>query len=157
MDEIDLSLLTELAADARVSWVQLASRLRLSRQTVSDRIQRLEESGILRGFQPVIDPAAVGAHLTAFIGVTVNRPEDCERFLAAIRSIHEVQECHHVAGEDSYLLKVRTQGTRGLEQLITERLKSIQGVVKSRTTVVLSTAKETALPPIYPHVGGTNR
>lgn len=148
LDDIDLSILSGLLNQARISWVQLASSLGLSRQTVAERVQRLEESGVIRSYATLIDPEAVGAGLTAFVAVTIDRPEQCGPFLSEVAHMDQVQECHHIAGEDSYLLKVRTGSTRGLESLITDGLKRIAGVVRTRTTIVLSTSKETPHPPL---------
>lgn len=134
--------------NGRISWVQLGVELGLSRQTVAERVQRLEETGVIRGYAALVSADAVGADLTAFIGVVVERPEHGKPFLEAVAQLPEVMECHHVAGEDSYLLKVRAAGTRGLERLISEQLKRIPGVARTRTTVVLSTSKETPCPPL---------
>jgi Lrp/AsnC family transcriptional regulator, leucine-responsive regulatory protein len=148
LDDTDLLILRALADDARLSWADVAAAVGVTRQTVAERVQRLEQAGVIRGFAALIDPEAVGADLTSFVGVTVERPEHCAGFLAAVHALPEVQECHHVAGEDNYLLKVRTRGTRGLERLITMQLKAIPGVTRTRTTIVLSTAKETVVPPL---------
>lgn len=148
LDYTDMSILHILAQNGRASQAELASRLGLSRQTISDRMERLLERGVLLGFVPLISAEAVGAGLTAFIGVTVEKTEQCRPFLDAVRGMDEVLECHHVAGDDSYLLKVRTSGTAALERLITDGLKGIPGVIRTRTTVVLSTAKEKAVPPL---------
>lgn len=153
MDSVDKVLIQRLMTDGRVTHSQLGETLGLSRQTVAERIQRLEQAGVIRGYAAVVDPAALGADLTAFIGVVIERPEDCENFLAEVNRLHQVQECHHVAGEDNYLLKVRTPGTRGLEHLLTQVLKRIPGVVRTRTTVVLSSPKETVLPPMPGRAG----
>lgn len=148
LDDIDLLILERLRNQARASWVQVASSLGLSRQTVAERVQRLEEAGVIRGYATLVNPDAVGAALTAFVAVTVDRPERCAGFLAEVERMDEVLECHHIAGDDSYLLKVRTSSTRGLESLITEGFKGIAGVVRTRTTIVLSTSKETPNPPL---------
>jgi Lrp/AsnC family leucine-responsive transcriptional regulator len=148
VDDADLLILHHLMNSGRMTWADLATRTGLTRQTVADRVQKLEEAGIIKSYAAIVDPEAVGATLTAFVAVTIERPEQCAPFLATIQAVPEVLECHHVAGEDSYLLKVRTGGTRGLERLITEKLKPVPGVVRTRTTIVLSTAKETAQPPL---------
>ena len=86
--------------------------------------------------------------ITAFIAVTLERPEHRDPFLQRILELPEVQECHHIAGDDDYLLKVRCRSTRNLEQIISEKIKSLQGIVRTRTTIVLSTAKETPGLPL---------
>lgn len=148
LDEIDRLILGCLTENARLSWAEIAANAGITRQTVAERVARLEQASVIKGFVALVDPEAVGADLTAFVGVTIERPEQCEGFLKAIAAMPNVQECHHVAGDDNYLLKVRTRGTRGLERLISEELKRIPGVVRTRTTIVLSTAKETPVPPV---------
>jgi len=151
MDDIDMSIIRSLERDGRASQAQIANWLGLSRQTIAERMLRMRENGTIIGYAPLVSAQAVGADLMAFIGVTVDRPEQCAAFVEAIQAMAEVQECHHIAGDDSYLLKVRTAGTRGLEQLISHQLKCIPGVVRTHTTVVLSTAKETPIPPMLRH------
>ena len=93
----------------------------------------------LLGYAAVVDPAALGRGLTAFVSVSVGDRAQTRAFLAAVARLPEVVECHHVAGDDDYLLKVHVDGTHGLEHLVTDRLKAIKGVLRTRTTVVLST------------------
>ncbi|HEY3369148.1 MAG TPA: Lrp/AsnC family transcriptional regulator [Symbiobacteriaceae bacterium] len=148
MDATDLVILARLAKDGRASWAELGAAVGLTGPAVAERVRKLEQAGVIAGYAARIAPEAVGADLTAFVAVTVERPEHCAGFLAAIREMPEVLECHHVAGEDSYWLKVRTAGTRGLERLISDGLKRLEGVARTRTTIVLSTAKETDVPPL---------
>ncbi len=148
MDAIDLTLLERLKANGRISWAELGHAVGLTGVAVAERIHKLERAGVIQGYTILLSPEALGQELTAFIAVTVERPEQCEPFLAAIQTIDQVLECHHMAGEDSYLLKVRTGGTRDLEALITEQLKRLPGVVRTRTTIALSTAKESVHPAL---------
>lgn len=148
VDEIDFAILRMLADNGRASWAELGASVGLTGPAAADRVRKLEQAGVIGGYSALISPEALGANLTAFIGITVERTEHCPAFLATVRGMEEVAECHHVAGDDSYLLKVRTRGTAGLEHLITEGLKRLPGVVRTRTTIVLSTAKETVVPPL---------
>lgn len=148
MDALDLKLIDALQRDGRASFSDLAALLDLSGPAVADRVRKLESRGVIRGFGARIDPGALGLDLTAFVGVTVERPEHVPAFLARLEQLDAVLECHHVAGEESYLLKVRVRGTAELERLLVDELKALPGVVRTRTTVVLSTAKETARLPL---------
>jgi Lrp/AsnC family transcriptional regulator, leucine-responsive regulatory protein len=139
MDPIDLRLVELLAANARASYAELAQQVGLSGPSTAERVRRLEERGIVRGYAARVDPAALGRALTAFVSVSVGDRAQTQAFLAALALVPEVVECHHVAGDDDYLLKVHVDGTRGLEALVTDRLKAIEGVTRTRTTVVLST------------------
>lgn len=135
-------------SQARITWAELGNLLGLSAPAAADRVRRLEEKGVIRGYHAVIDPAAAGCDLGAFIAVSLAHPDGRDGFLALVASLPEVLECHHVAGEDDYLLKVRCGGTRDLERLISVKLKAAAGVLRTRTTVILSTAKETAILPL---------
>lgn len=86
--------------------------------------------------------------MTALIAVSLERPSHREAFLDKVMKIQEIQECHHTAGDDDYMLKVRCQGTRDLDRIISEELKSLPGIVRTRTTIVLSTLKETSNVPL---------
>ncbi|KLU61155.1 leucine-responsive regulatory protein [Peptococcaceae bacterium CEB3] len=150
MDAIDLKAISELAVNARISWADLAVCLGLSSPAAAERVHRLEEQGIIKGFAAVVDPEAVGCGLTSFVAVTLERPEHRNHFLEKMAEMREVQECHHVAGEYDYLLKLRCRGPRDLERVVSDELKSIPGVVRTRTAIVMSTPKETPVPPVFP-------
>jgi Lrp/AsnC family leucine-responsive transcriptional regulator len=135
-------------AQARMTWAELAAQLGLSPPAAADRVRKLEERGVIQGYAARVNPQSLGYDLTAFVAVTLTHSRDRADFLAQINACAEIQECHHITGEDDYLLKVRCQGTQGLEQLITDHLKAIPGVVKTRTTIVLSTVKETTALPV---------
>lgn len=147
-DRIDCMLLEQLAGQGRLTWTELGALVGLTGPAVAERVRKLEQAGVIQGYAALLEPARVGADLTAFIAVTVERPDQSPAFLARVGALPAVQECHHVAGEDSYLLKVRTAGTGGLERLISEQIKAIPGVVRTRSTIVLSTSKESPVPPI---------
>ena len=135
-------------SQARTTWAELGSLLGLSAPAAADRVRRLEEKGILRGYHAAVDPSAIGCELGAFISVSLTHPDGRNDFLALIHRLPEVQECHHVAGEADYILKIRCKNTKDLERLISEELKTAGGQVRTRTTVILSTAKETSVLPL---------
>src|SRR5688572_14619822 len=125
---MDSLLLTRLQANSRESWAALGQVVGLTGPAVAERVRKLEERGVIRGYTAVLDPDALGYGLLAFIAVSLDRPEDRLPFVAMVSSVAEVLECHHVAGDDDYLLKVRCRGTADLDRLITEQLKSIPGL-----------------------------
>ena len=153
MDTIDLKVISKLMMNGRMTWAELASCLGLSSPATAERVHRLEEQGVIKGFTALVEPEAVGCGLTAFVAVTLERPEHRNSFLQRITEMGEVQECHHVAGEDDYILKVRCRGTRDLERVVSDEIKSMPGVVRTRTSIVMSTHKETPVPPIFPEHG----
>jgi len=145
IDGIDKQILTIMQLDARISNAEIARQIDLAPSAVLERVRKLEERGVIRGYHTDIDPRAVDFGLTVFVAV---RTSECggiaEQELSAIP---EVLEVHDVAGEDSYLLKIRTKDTDDLGRLLREKIKPIPNVLGTRTTVVLQTFKEsTALP-----------
>src|SRR6516162_114300 len=98
MDTTDVKALQALQAAGRESWAALGETLGMTGPAAAERVRRLEERGVIRGYAAVVDPGSVGAGLGAFVSVTLERPRDRAKFLALVASLPEVQECHHVAG-----------------------------------------------------------
>ncbi len=146
IDGIDTKILNILQQDARMSNAEIARQVGLAPSAILERIKKLEERGVIRGYATEIEAAEVGFGLTAFVAV---RTHECcnetDKFLA---EIPEVLEVHDVAGEDSYLLKVRVKNTKHLSRLLRERLKNVPNVAATKTTIVLQTIKETTALPI---------
>jgi Lrp/AsnC family leucine-responsive transcriptional regulator len=147
VDAIDLTILGILAGDARTTFSDIAEQVGLSGPSTADRVRRLEERGIIRGYHAEIAPDALGLDLTAFVEVTLGAPRYRDTFLSGIAADGRVVECHHVAGDHDYLLKVRCAGTVGLESFVSDVLKAIDGVARTRTTIALSSAFERVLSP----------
>ena len=147
MDAIDIAILRRLMERARTTWAELGSLLGLSAPAAADRVRKLEEAGVISGYAALVDPEAAGCGLGAFVSVTLERADDRRAFLDTVRLLPEVLECHHVAGSEDYILKLRCADTRELERLISDRLKSVPGV-RTRTGVILSTVKETHILPV---------
>jgi Lrp/AsnC family leucine-responsive transcriptional regulator len=148
MDEIDLKIIALLQEDGRLTNAELGARIGLSVSAANERVRKLQASGALRGWAALADPTALGLGVLAFVGVSLERPEHGPGFLAAVAGWADVQECHHVTGDWSFLLKVRTPGLIELDRLLGERVKALPGVVRSHTLVALSTAKETPVLPV---------
>jgi len=148
MDILDYKILQTLMHQGRTTWSELAGILGLSSPAAADRVRKLEEQGVIRGYTALIDAESAGCSLTAMIAVTLTYSEHRESFLAKIQAMAEVQECHHIAGDEDYLLKVRCRGTRDLERIISEGLKSEPARPKTKTTIILSTVKETSHLPL---------
>jgi Lrp/AsnC family transcriptional regulator, leucine-responsive regulatory protein len=148
MDAMDRKTVAHLQAAGRESWIRLGETLGVTGPAAAERVRRLEERGVIRGYAAVLDPEAVGARLTAFVAVTLEHPKHRRAFLKRVESLAEVQECHHVAGDDDYLLKVRCSNTGHLDRVLSEELKGVPGVLRTRTTIVLGTVKETTVLPL---------
>jgi Lrp/AsnC family leucine-responsive transcriptional regulator len=135
-DERDLDIIAALQDDARATYADVAARVGLSASSVHDRVRKLEAAGVIRGYRAVVDPEAVGLLVTALIAVTPLDPRQPDDLPDRVEEFGEVQDCFSVAGEASYVLKVRTRTTEHLEDLI-RKLREKAGV-NTRTTVVLS-------------------
>ncbi|GIU96635.1 MAG: AsnC family transcriptional regulator [Actinomycetota bacterium] len=136
LDERDLDILAVLQEDARATYADVARRVGLSASAVHDRVRKLEQAGVIRGYRAVVDPEAVGLYVTALIAATpfdAGQPDDLPERVAGFP---EVEDCYSVAGEANYILKVRTRTTSELEDLI-RRLRETAHVA-TRTTIALS-------------------
>jgi Lrp/AsnC family transcriptional regulator, leucine-responsive regulatory protein len=148
MDTLDKKALALLMRHGRATWAELGETLGLSAPAAADRVRKLEEAKVITGYAAVLDATAVGYPLTAFIFVTLSAQRNRSAFLRAIAKMSQVTECHHVAGDDDYLLKARCRTTADLDHLLAKQLKEKLGIARTRTTIVLATAKETVQLPI---------
>jgi len=141
-DQIDLQILAILQDNGRSHLADIAKEVDLSSPAVMERVKKLEAHGIIKGYQAVLDPKKMGKDVTAFIGVSVAHQRFIDDFASRMVRQHDVLECHHVTGDESFLLKVKTANTESLEKLLGE-IRSVEGVTRTVTKVVLSTPKET--------------
>ena len=142
IDAIDAQILTILQADGRAKRKDVAEAVGLSLPSVSDRMRKLEERGVVTGYHAVLDPKRLHHDVTAFVTVVSAGSEHYAEFVAAVAAMAEVQELHSVTGEGSHMLKVRVRNTTALEGLL-GRLQAVPGVRGTRTSLVLTTLKET--------------
>lgn len=140
MEAADRRIIELLRQDGRTSYTDLGKAIGLSTSAVHQRVRRLEERGVITGYSAVVDPAAVGTPLTAFISVTPLDPREPDDIPDRLRDIPQVDACYSVAGDANYMLRVRVGTPQDLEELLaTVRNK---GGVSTRTTIVLSTPWE---------------
>jgi Lrp/AsnC family transcriptional regulator, leucine-responsive regulatory protein len=147
IDAIDRKILNILQQNARTSNAQIARDLGMAPSAILERIRKLEASGVIQGYEARIDPEALGLHLLAYVSV---RSEDLtlDNLLGAqLAEIPAVQEVHHIAGDDCFLVKVRTADAKALGRLLRERFSTL-GSVRTRTIVVLDSLSETGRLPI---------
>ena len=141
LDQIDLKILSILQNSGRSRLADIADEVELSAPAVMERVKKLEVGGIIKGYQAVVDAKKVGKDVTAFIGVSIGNQRDMDKFAARMLQHHDVLECHHVTGDESFILKVKSANTGSLERLLGD-VRSVEGVTRTVTKVVLSTAKE---------------
>ncbi|MBS1913946.1 MAG: Lrp/AsnC family transcriptional regulator [Bacteroidetes bacterium] len=150
LDGIDLQLLKALQENGRAQIGTLAEIVALSPPAVTERLRKLEERGIIRGFTAQLAPSALALDITGFILVRVDSSTHYPKFLARATANPEVMECHAITGDASHLLKIRTRNTSTLETLLAE-IQRWPGVIGTRTSLVLSTHKESCELP-FSHV-----
>jgi len=142
MDDIDLKILDILQERGRTRRNELAEAVGLSLPSVSERLRKLEEQGIIKGYHAELDYRRLGKDVTAFVFVTVDSSKHYAQFIEHAIALDDVLECHAITGEGTHLLKARTDNTASLEKLLS-RIQSWTGVVSTRTHLVLSSRKET--------------
>ncbi len=145
ISDIDKQILNIVQKDARISNAEIARQIGLAPSAVLERIRKLEERGVIRGYAAEIDAAQIGFGLTAFVFV---RTSFCGSIGSVLANIPEVLEVHDIAGDDCYLLKIRAENTNELGKFFRERLKNLPEIISTRTTIVLQTIKETTALPI---------
>ena len=150
LDDIDIKILEILQKQGRTRRNDLAEHVGLSLPAASERLRKLEESGIISGYFAKLDHKRLGKDITAFITATVDSSKHFSSFVDHLNNSDEILECHAITGEGTHMLKVRTENTASLEKLLA-KIQSWQGVVKTTTSVVLSTAKETLRIKIHNH------
>jgi len=142
IDDIDVRILTLLQQDGRIKRNRIADEVGLSVPSVSERMRKLEERGVIEGYTALVDAKRIGLDITAFIRVTVDGSENYARVVTEAAAVPEILEVHSITGEGSHILKVRTRDTTSLEKLLS-RIQSWTGVRGTSTSIVLSSFKET--------------
>jgi Lrp/AsnC family leucine-responsive transcriptional regulator len=137
LDDIDRILLRELVADGRATLSELAASASLSVSAVQSRVRRLESRGVVSGYAARVDPEAVGQLLSAFVAITPLDPSQPDDAPARLQHIAEIESCYSVAGEESYVLLVRVETARALEDLL-QRIRTAANV-RTRSTIILNT------------------
>ena len=140
MEDIDRQIVALLGTDGRMSYTDLGKATGLSTSAVHQRVRRLEERGVIRGYVAVVDAEAVGVPLTAFVSIRPIDPSAPDDAPDRLRGLTEIESCYSVAGDESYILKVRVRAPSDLEKLLA-RIRA-EANVSTRTTIVLSTPFE---------------
>jgi Lrp/AsnC family leucine-responsive transcriptional regulator len=150
-DDVDRRIVQVLVRDGRAGLAELAEATGLSTSAVHQRVRRLEQRGVIRGYHASVDHVSLGLSLTAFISLTPLDPGDPDDIAERLESVPEVESCYSVAGDHSYVILVRVGSPAALEDLI-GRVRSV-GHCSTRTTVVLSTPYEGRPPALEPVPG----
>jgi Lrp/AsnC family leucine-responsive transcriptional regulator len=146
VEDTDRAIVTALSLDGRLSYTDLAERVGLSVSAVHQRVRRLEQRGVIRGYAARLDYDALGLPMTAFVAVRPIDPSQADDAPVRLSGLPEIEACYSVAGEDFYLLLVRVASPTALERLLQE-IRQVANVA-TRTTVVLSTPYEGRPPRV---------
>lgn len=141
VDEVDRRLIGALRSNARATYAELGRLVGLSAPAVHERVGKLESTGVITGYHAAVEPAALGLGVSALVGILQGDRGDSNQIFAALQAMPEIEDCWFVAGEETFVIKVRVADMPSLEQVI-GALNRIRGVARTRTTVVLSTRFE---------------
>jgi Lrp/AsnC family leucine-responsive transcriptional regulator len=144
MENLDRRILALLARDGRMSYTDIGKETGLSTSAAQQRVRRLEQRGVIKGYRAVLDPAELGLQVTAFVAIKPFDPSAADDAPERLAHIEEIISCYSVAGEPSYLLKVQVPSLSRLEALLA-RIRS-DGGVSTHTTTVLSVPFEDRAP-----------
>jgi len=147
LDDIDISILNHLQENGRAQRNQIAELVGLSVPSVSERMRKLEERGLITDYNAILNSKEFHFDITAFMFVEVDGSDNYPAFVDQAQKEKEILECHSITGDGSHFLKVRTKNTASFERLLS-RIQSWKGVHKTRSNLVLSSFKETRALPI---------
>ena len=142
LDKVDLNILRLMQDNARISNADMARELGMAPSGVLERVKKLEQKGVIQQYTARINPAALQQKMLAFIFMKASDGPGCTDTAEALAKIPEVQEVHHIAGDDCYLVKVRTYDSSTLVRLMRNSFSRIPNILSTRTTIVLETVKE---------------
>lgn len=146
LDKLDMAILRELQKNGRVTVTELASRVGLSKTPCQVRMKRLEELGYIMGYTALIDQKKLGSKHVAFVQVTMNdtKTKALQAFNEAVRAIPEIEQCHMIAANFDYLLKVRTSDIETYREVLGEKISNLPHVKQTSTFVVMEDVKDVA-------------
>lgn len=148
IDDTDRKILSMLQRNARITNAQIGRELKLAPSGIHERVKKLEQRGIITGYQAGLDARKLGYCVTAFIFVRTDDRVGSFSSANQLAKIPEVQEVHHIAGEDCYLVKLRCAGNEDLGRLLREKIGAISSIKSSRTSIVMETIKEGGHLPV---------
>ena len=150
LDATDRKILEILQANSNITNAQLAKEIGLSPAPTLERVNKLETSGVIKSYHAVIDPASIGLGVSTFVMASLkgHNKDNIEKFIAAIKRINEIVECHHVTGAGDFILKIVCVDIAAYQQLMLERVSNIDVVDSLQSMVILSTFKDSKSMPI---------
>lgn len=157
IDDIDLRILDMLQRNGKLSQAKIAGAVGLTTPSVNERIKKMERHGMIKGFVALLDHEKMGFSLTAYVDVALEHHRFEKSFVDDLEKLLGVQECHYLAGDYAYRLKVKAADTAALADFLQKRLLTIKGVSRARTQISLSSKKESTLLPLVIESGGEEK
>lgn len=142
LDQIDIEILNLMQQNARISNADIARDLNMAPSAVLERVKKLEHKNVILQYTARLNPSALQQNLLAFIFIKADNGIGCNATAASLASIPEVQEVHHAAGDDSYLIKIRTRDSASLMDFMRNTIGKIPNIQTTRTSIILETVKE---------------
>ncbi len=150
LDRFDRAILSAVAADGRISVTDLARKVGLSKSPTQARLKRLEATGVITGYRAQIDPIRLGQDHVSFVEVRLQdtREAALAAFNAAVLKVPEIEQCHMIAGNFDYLMKIRTQSMADYRRVLAEQISTLPHVANTSTYVAMQAVKETVSPDV---------
>lgn len=150
IDHIDLQILTILQREGRITNAKLAGEVGLSAPPLAERIRKLERSGVIKGYHAILDAERIGCAFTVFVAINmdVGALANIDAFEETLRRTPQVLECHHIAGDIDFLLKINVKDQENYKYFVADTLSGIKGISRMVSWVVLHTSKETRELPL---------
>ena len=138
IDDLDRQILRELKKDARVPFVEIADKLKVSGGTVHQRVNKMRLGGVLGGFQPVLNRAKLGFGVSALVGIHLRNAKDCSKVIDRLRELPEVTEAHYTTGSYALVIKVSTMNIESFHSFLMEELQKISEIQSTESFITLS-------------------
>ena len=140
VDEFDIKIIKELEKDGRMAYSAIATSLKISNTMVHQRINRLMEQGILTGIKPIINEKKVGYDWGSFTGITLNKDQDSDRIIEALKQIPEITECYYITGSFTLYIKIIAKDHEHMRKVLYEKIDTIPGIAKTDSIIELGCA-----------------
>ena len=150
LDKIDLQILRILQQNGRITNLQLSIEIGLSPAPTLERVRKLENAGYIKSYHALVDEELLGLGIKTFIQIQLDfhKNNTIQTFVEEVKQIKEITECHHVAGQCDFLLKVYVKDIKTYEQLIMEKISKISVVKTFQTMMIMSTSKKEPIVPL---------
>ncbi len=146
IDELDRKILSMITKNARIPYLKVARACKVSGAAIHQRIQRLQNLGVIKGSEFILDPSKVGYHTCAFIGIFLKKANLFDEVSELLEKIPEVVECHYTTGEYAIFIKIYAHNNEHLKRILNSKVQSIQGISSTETIISLDESFKRQIP-----------